>query len=117
MAQIGCYMCDAEIEDLENYAKSMEITRTAVFALAVQRELQVRHLKRSSRRAENRVSAEERPGDTALRRVTVHVSNASLKAAFTDHVRSLGMGSDEGALALLRLELRERWLFKIFGWN
>jgi hypothetical protein len=109
VAQIGCYMTDDEIGALDEYAKSMEVTRAAVCSLVIQRELRVRQLSRISRHPRSPDDDETR------RRVTVHVRNPELKCAFTRHVRSLGFGSDQAAFALFMMELRERWLFKTFG--
>jgi len=98
-----------EVAALDEYAKSIEVTRAAVCSLVIQRELRANQLSRTSlpRRSDN--------GGGARRRVTVHVGNPELKLAFTRHVRLLGLGSDEAAYALVKKELKERWLFKTFG--
>ena len=109
MAQIGCYMTDDEIKALETYAASIELTRAAVCSLVIQRELHHSRLKRAT--------VKDRPDGRrdGSRRVTVHLRNPELKLAFSHHVRALGMGSDEAAGRLFRVELKERWLFKTFG--
>jgi hypothetical protein len=105
-------MTTKEIEELESYAKSIEITRAALCSLVVQRELRVSRLKRKSRR---HVSRQTEGGEPERRRVTVHISNPALKTAFTAYVKSLGLGSDEATFVLFREELKERWLFRAFG--
>lgn len=102
-------MTDKEISALENYAASIGVTRAAACALIVQRELNVRQLKRSSGKP-NPVTR-----DGNHRRVTIHVRNEAVKSAFTAHVKSLGLGSDEAAGELFRRELEERWLFTAFA--
>lgn len=111
MAQIGCYMTDEEIGELDAYASSIEITRAAVCALVVQRELRVRRLHRNSSRTYVGRGAHD---GVMRRRVTVHIGNIALKSAFSNHARELGMGSDEATDALLRMELKERWLSRTF---
>lgn len=111
MAQIGCYMSETEINELESYAASLEITRTAVFALAVQRELRNSGLSRSQAGR----TEELRDSRNGRRRVTVHIANPALKAAFTAHAQSLGLGSDAAAKSLLEIELKERPLFEMFA--
>lgn len=105
-------MTDEDINALEKYAKSIEMTRAAVCSLVIQRELKTRQLNRSfgPRKSDDN-------GDPKRRRVTVHVSNPELKLAFASHVRSLGLGSDEAAFALFKSELKEQWLFNTFGFH
>lgn len=112
MAQIGCYMTNDEIEALEAYASLIEITRTAVGALLIQQEMRSARLKRKPAG-----KSSEAVSKAGKRRVTVHIGNAALKDAFTDHVQSLGFGSDQAALELIRLEMKDRWLFKTFGFT
>jgi len=109
MAQIGCNMTDVEAELLNDYAASLGLTRPAMCSLLVQRELRKPRLRRI------RPSRGPKVGSDGPRRVTVHLRNADFKSAFTDHVRSLGLGSDEAAAILFRHELKERWLFNMFG--
>lgn len=103
-------MTDEDIDALEKYAKSIEMTRAAVCSLVIQRELKVRQLNRLS----GPLQSDDNGGQTR-RRVTVHVGNPELKLAFTRHVKSLGLGSDEAAFALFKSELKEQWLFNTFG--
>ena len=112
VAQIGCYMTDDEIEVLEAYASLIEITRTAVGALLIQQEMRSARLKRKQVG-----KSREAVSKAGKRRVTVHIGNAALKKAFTDHAQVLGFGSDEAALQLIRLEMKDRWLFKTFGFT
>jgi hypothetical protein len=112
MAQIGCYMSDEQIAALDDYARSIEVTRAALCSLVIQRELRTRQLSRISRHWRSPDGSNE-----MRRRVTVHVGNPELKLAFTKHVRSLGLGSDEAAFALFTLELKERWFFNSFGFS
>lgn len=105
-------MTDEDVAALDDYARSIEVTRAAVCSLVIQRELRVRQLSRTSR---HRRSAD--CGGAKRRRVTVHVGNPELKLAFTQHVTSLGLGSDEAAYVLFQKELKERWLFKLFGFQ
>lgn len=105
-------MTNDEVAALDAYAKSIEVTRAAVCSLVIQRELQVRRLSRASRLRRTVAGSKE-----VRRRVTVHVENKELKQAFANHVATLGLGSDEAALALFRKELKERWLFKMFGFS
>jgi hypothetical protein len=55
-------------------------------------------------------------GEPERRRVTVHVGNPALKRAFTAHVKTFGLRSDEAAYVLFRRELEKRWLFRTFGY-
>ena len=112
MPQIGCHMTEEEITSLDEYAKLIEVTRAAMCSLVIQRELRTGQLRRTSRH--------RRPvyeGVKTRRRVTVHVGNLELKEAFREHVSSLGLGSDEAAFVLFKRELKERWLFKTFGFR
>ena len=105
-------MTDEDVAALDDYARSIEVTRAAVCSLVIQRELRARQLSRTSR---HRRSVD--CGSANRRRVTVHVGNPELKLAFTQHVTSLGLGSDEAAYVLFQKELKERWLFKLFGFK
>lgn len=109
MAQIGCYMTGAEAELLDIYAASMGLTRPTMCALVIQYELRKPTLRRIRPPKPNAAEGDKRV------RVTVHLRNSAFKAAFTDHVRSRGLGSDEAAAILFRAELKERRLFNMFG--
>lgn len=109
LAQIGSYMTDEEIAALDSYAASIEVTRAALCSLIVQREMREPRLRR-------RLGGEPPEGRAeGRRRVTVHLRNEALKAAFVGHVRTLGLGSDEAAGRLFRMELEDRWIFDRFG--
>ncbi len=108
MVQIGCYMYDAEAEELTTYASLLELTRPALCALIIQRELREPKLRPS-------VAKRDKVSAARGRRVTVNLGNVALKDAFTAHVRALGFGSDEAAAALFRQELAERSLWYMFG--
>lgn len=109
MAQIGCYMTEAEATEIDAYAESIEITRQSVLALAVQQELRKPRLRRGMR------VASIPPGSPGRKRVTVHIRNDALKTAFTRHAQDLGFGLDEAAGILFRLELKEQWFLRTFG--
>lgn len=108
MAQIGCYMTGAEARRLEDYAASMGLRLSSLCALVIQYELRKPTLRRI------RPPKSEAPAGDRVR-VTAHLRNAALKAAFTGHVRSYGLGSDEAAAILFRAELKERRFFNMFG--
>jgi hypothetical protein len=113
-------MTEAEIEELESYAESIEITRAALCSLVVQRELRAPRLKRKSHRRaqqQEQTGPREQTEGVVRHRVTVHVGNAALKSAFTAHVKSLGLGSDEAAFMLFKIEVEKRWLFNLFGYD
>ena len=114
MFQIGCHMNEAEIAALESYAARLELTRTAVFSLAVQQELRTPRLQ--PREAAIRANA---PGGKrgGGRRVTIHMRSKALKDAFTIHAKTRGYGSDEAAWTVLRNEVREEALYKALSWN
>jgi hypothetical protein len=111
MAQVGCYLTDQEANDLTNYAQSLELARPSVCILLVQRELRNRRL--------GSLMRDHCPGrrEGPLKRVTARIDNPALKAAFTEHVQRCGIGSDEGAAILFRVELEERWLMRTLGWQ
>lgn len=109
-------MNEVEVAALESYAARLELTRTAVFSLAVQQELRTPRLQ--PREAAIRASAPGGKGGGG-RRVTVHMRNKGLKDAFTLHAKNCGYGSDEAAWTVLTNEIREEALYKAlaFDWN
>ncbi len=115
MFQIGCHMSEADIAALESYADRLEVTRTAVFSLAVQQEL------RSPRLQPRKVAVvTNAPGGKGSgRRVTVHLRSRAIKDAFAAHAKACGYGSDAAAWIVLRNEMREKTLYKTlaFEWN
>lgn len=102
-------MTDYEIDMLGDYAALIGVTRAAVCTLIVQRELNVRQLKSRS----TSFNSVKRSG--GYRRVTVHVRDEAVKLAFTRHVQSVGIGSDEAVGQLFRQELKDRWLAANFA--
>lgn len=116
MFQIGCHMSEAEIAALESYAERLELTRTAVFSLAVQQELRMPRLQ--SRQAAIRPHAPGGKG-SGRRRVTIHMRSRALKDAFTIHAKTRGYGSDEAAWTVLKNEIEDELLYKTlaFRWN
>lgn len=106
MAQIGCYLTDEEAQQLDDYARSFDLTRPSLCVLLVQRELCM-----------PRMPMGDRVPDTIVkgpRRVTVHLRNPRVKESFNRHIEKLGMGSDLATSVILRRELRERWMEQTF---
>lgn len=112
--QIGCYMTEVEIAALESYAARLELTRTAIFSLAVQQELRAPRLQ--PRHAAIRPNAPGGKGSGA-RRVTFHMRSKALKDAFTIHAKTRGYGSDEAAWTVLRNEIRDEALCKALAFG
>ena len=82
MAQIGCYLTEEEAGELNKYAALVRLPRPIVCVLLIQHELKRPRLRRLKGAASKRFVESE------SKRVTVHVTDPSLKSAFADHVKS-----------------------------
>lgn len=102
--QIGCYLSPEEAEQLDEYARGLELSRPKLCILLVGREL------RCNRLGTLRDNAYSTIGKSTGVRVTTRPIHAHVKTAFTEHVGSVGLGSDEAAAIVFRAELDERWL-------
>jgi hypothetical protein len=105
-----------DIAALEAYAARLELTRTAVFSLAVQRELRVPQLEPHKVVFRTHALGGKRTG---TKRVTIHLRSKAMKDAFTRHAKVLGYGSDEAAWTVIQNELHKENLLKAlaFSWN
>lgn len=104
-------MTPEEADALTSYAKSMELSRPALCALIIHRELRRPRLKKLLRDGSHSSSSE------GPNRVTVRISDQDLKQAFADHVKSCRIGSDDAAALLFRADLKERLIYRELAWN
>lgn len=112
MPQIGCHLNSTDDKAFADYAKSLEVTRTALLALIIQREMRVKGL---PKRADVKPGSVYTSNGRETPRLTVHINNRELKAAFTAHVKERKLTTNSAVVLLIRIELKEQWFFKTLG--
>ena len=102
---VGCYLTEAEVDELFRYSESLEINIPSVCRLIIQRELCSPRLDGLKEKYARKVGKE---GE----RVTAWFADRAIKERLLAHVKACGLRSDEAVGILFRAEPHEQWLKK-----
>jgi hypothetical protein len=103
--QVHGYLSDSERRNFENYAGQHGLHVTALARVLLVRELRLRRLSRL-------VVKYPSPLRSPAKKVTAHLTNTCLAAAFVDECGQAGVSLSEAAAVIFRAELAEKWLEK-----
>ncbi len=100
---VGCYLTEAEVDELFRYSESLEINIPSVCRLIVQRELCSPRLNGLKEKYHKKVGKE---GE----RVTAWFADRTIKDRLLEHIEACGLRSDDAVGILFRAEPQEQWL-------